>query len=188
MAFQQLYYTSCEHGLGGYGGYQFNAVTPGTPPVILREVEERTVYEPPRWLLGGPGPDEPEAFPVAFSYGMSEATGMAIAAHVVFTGADYSGRPGNYFVHALVTSAPERDFGPLLPAELWGAALWQSDPVDSTQLPELPGPPPRGVIDRPGVQAFLDATKGRGRAARTVDRGGPGDGRRAPRSWSSATT
>ena len=128
MAFQQLYYTSCEHGLGGYGGYQFNAVTPGTPPVILREVEERTVYEPPRWLLGGPGPDEPEAFPVAFSYGMSEATGMAITAHVVFTGADYSGRPGNYFVHALATSAPERDFGPLLPAELWGAALWQSKP------------------------------------------------------------
>ena len=28
---------------------------------------------------------------------------MAIAAHVVFTGTDYSGRPGNYFVHALAT-------------------------------------------------------------------------------------
>jgi hypothetical protein len=157
MAFQQLYYTSCEHGLGGYGGYQFNAVTPGTPPVILREVEERTIYEPPRWLLADSGQDDPEAFPVAFSYGMSEATGMAIAAHVVFTGTDYSGRPGNYFVHALATSAPERDFGPLLPAELWGAALWRSRPVDSTQLPELLGPPSRGVIDRSGVQAFLDA-------------------------------
>ena len=157
MAFQQLYYTSCEHGLGGYGGYQFNAVTPGTPPVVLREVEERTVYEPPRWLLADSGLDDPEAFPVAFSYGMSEATGMAIAAHVMFTGTDYSGRPGNYFVHALATSAPERDFGPLLPAELWGAALWQSRPIESTQLPELLGPPPRGVIDRPGVQAFLDA-------------------------------
>ena len=74
MAFQQLYYTSCEHGLGGYGGYQFNAVTPGVPPAVLREVEERSVYEPPRWLTG-PGPDEPEAYPVAFSYGISEATG-----------------------------------------------------------------------------------------------------------------
>jgi hypothetical protein len=157
MAFAQLYYTSCEHGLGGYGGYQFNAVTPGVPPVVLREVEERTVYEPPRWLLADPCPDEPEAYPVAFSYGMSEATGMAIASHVVFTGTDYSGRPGNYFVHALATSAPERDFGALVPAELWGAALWQSSPVDGTELPELPGPPPRGVIDRPGVQAFLDA-------------------------------
>lgn len=159
MAFQQLYYTSCEHGLGGYGGYQFNAVTPGVSPIVLREVEERTIYEPPRWLLADPGPDEPEAYPVAFSYGMSEAAGAAITAHVVFTGTDYSGRPGNYFVHALVTSAPEKDFGSLLPAELWGAALWQSKPLDGTELPELPGPPPPGVIDRPGVQAFLDARK-----------------------------
>lgn len=156
MAFQQLYYTSCEHGLAGYGGYQFNAVTPGVSPAVLREVEEQTVYEPPRWLTG-PGPDEPEAYPVAFSHGISEATGAVIAAQAVFTGTDYSGRPGNYFVHALVTSTPEDDFGSLLPAELWGADLWQTRPADGTELPELPGPPPRGVIDRPGVQAFLDA-------------------------------
>jgi hypothetical protein len=156
VAFQQLYYTSCEHGLGGYGGYQFNAVTPGVSSAVLRDVEEQTVYEPPRWLTG-PGPDEPEAYPVAFSHGISEATGAAITAQAVFTGTDYSGRPGNYFVHALVTDTPERDFGPLLPAELWGAALWQTRPVDGTELPELPGPPPRGEIDRPGVQAFLDA-------------------------------
>ena len=156
MGFQQLYYTSCEHGLGGYGGYQFNAVTPGVPPAVLREVEERTIYEPPRWLAG-PGPNELGAYPVAFSYGISEATGMAITAHVVFSGTDYSGRPGNYFVHALVTSTPERDFGSLFPAELWGAAWWRTRPVDGTELPELPGPPPCGMIDRPGAQAFLDA-------------------------------
>ncbi len=156
MAFQQLYYTSCEHGLGGYGGYQFNAVTPGVSPAVLREVEEQTVYEPPRWLTG-PGPDEPEAYPIAFSHGISEATGAAVTAQAVFTGTVYSGRPGNYFVHALVTDTPEDDFGSLLPAELWGAALWQTQPVDGTELPELPGPPPGGLIDRPGVQAFLDA-------------------------------
>jgi GTPase-associated protein 1, N-terminal domain type 2/GTPase-associated protein 1, C-terminal domain/GTPase-associated protein 1, middle domain len=154
MAFAQLYYTSCEHGLGGYGGYQFNAVTPGTPPALLREVEERTVYQPPRWLLAEP---DLEAYPVAFSYGISEATGMTLATHVLFTGTDYSGRPGNYFVHALATGTPERDFDPLLPAELWGAQLWRSRPADGTELPELAGPLPRGVIDRPGVQAFLDA-------------------------------
>jgi hypothetical protein len=161
MAFLQLYYTSCEHGLGGYGGYQFNAITPGTPAVLLREVEERTVYEPPRSLLADP--EDPEAYPIAFSYGMSEAAGMAVAAHVVFTGTDYSGRPGNYFVHALATSAPERDFESLLPAELWGAELWRTGPADGTELPEIPGPLPRGVIDRPGTQAFLDA-----RAAESV--------------------
>ena len=27
---------------------QFNAVTPGTSPVVMREVEDRSVYEPPR--------------------------------------------------------------------------------------------------------------------------------------------
>jgi GTPase-associated protein 1 len=154
VAFQQLYYTSCEHGLGGYGGYQFNAVTPGVSPVILREVEEQTVYEPPRWL----GSDDLEEYPVAFSHGISESTGAAVTAQAVFAGTDYSGRPGNYFVHVLVTDTPADDFGPVLPVELWGAAaLWRTRPVEDNDLPELSGPLPRGVIDRPGVQAFLDA-------------------------------
>ena len=157
MAFQQLYYTSCDNGLGGYGGYQFNAITPGVSAAVMREVEDRTVYEPPGWLLAEPCPDEPEAYPVAFSHGTSEATGAAITAQVVFTGTDYSGRPGNYFAHALVTGTPGPDFGPLLPVELWGAELWHTSPVEGTELPELPGPPPPGTIDRPGVQAFLDA-------------------------------
>ena len=160
MAFQQLYYTSCEHGLGGYAGYQFNAITPGVPTAVLREVEERTIYEPPRWRMTDPGTDEPDAYPIAFSYGVSETTGTTITSQAVFSGVDYSGRPGNYFVHALVSSAPEQDFGVLLPVELWGAAIWQRAPIDGTELPELPGPLPRGVIDRPGVQAFLDARGG----------------------------
>lgn len=157
MAFQQLYYTSCEHGLAGYSGYQFNAITPGVSPVVMREVEDRTVYEPPGWLLAAPRPEDPEAYPVAFSYGMSESTDAVIIAQVVFAGADYSGRPGNYFAHALVTHTPEQDFGPLFPVELWGAGLWQRHPADDTELPELPGPLPPGRIDRAGTQAFLDA-------------------------------
>jgi hypothetical protein len=157
MAFQQLYYTSCETGLAGYGGYQFNAVTPGTSPVVMREVEDRSVYEPPRWLLADPCLDEPEAYPIALSYAKSEATGAFIVTQVVFAGTDYSGRPGNYFAHALVTNTPGPDFGPLLPAELWGADLWHSTPIESNELPELRGPLPRGVVDRLGVQAFLDA-------------------------------
>ncbi len=112
MAFQQLYYTSCETGLAGFGGYQFNAVTPGTSPAVMREVEGRSSYEPPRWLLAEPCPDEPEAYPTAFSYAKSETTKAVILTHVQFAGRDYSGRPGNYFAHALVTSSPERDLGP----------------------------------------------------------------------------
>ena len=157
MAFQQLYYTSCETGLAGYGGYQFNAVTPGTSPLVMREVEDRSVYEPPRWLIAEPCLDEPEAYPIALSYAISEATGAVIVTHVMFAGTDYSGRPGNYFAHALVTNTPRPDFGSVLPAELWGAELWRGTPIESNELPELQGPLPRGVVDRPGVQAFLDA-------------------------------
>ncbi|MCW2919068.1 MAG: hypothetical protein JWN52_7136, partial [Actinomycetia bacterium] len=157
MGFQQLYYTSCTNGLAGYGGYQFNAATPGVSPVVMREVENRTVYEPPRGLPAEPRPEELADYPVAFSYTTGGATGAAVTAHVVFVGADYSGRPGNYFAHVLVTDSPEADFGPLLPAELWGAALWRREPVERRELPELSGPPPRGPIDRAGTQAFLDA-------------------------------
>ena len=97
-----------------------------------------------------------------FSHGISQAAGAAITARVVSAGTDYSGRPGNYFAHALVTSTPAQDFGPLLPAELWGAALWRNTPVAGNELPELPGPLTPGVIDRPKVQAFLDARAAEG--------------------------
>lgn len=157
MAFQQLYYTSCETGLAGFGGYQFNAVTPGTSPAVMREVEGSSIYEPPRWLLADPCPDEPEAYPTAFSYAKSETTKAVILTHVQFAGHDYSGRPGNYFAHALVTSSPERDLAPLLPVELWGAALWKRAAIEDNTLPELPGPPARGVVDRDGVERFLEA-------------------------------
>jgi hypothetical protein len=157
MAFQQLHYTSCQDGPAGYSGFQFSATTPGTSPVVLREVEELTVYQPPAWLLASPGLDEPDAYPVAFSHAASAATGAVITAQVVFAGTDYSGRPGNYFAHALVTATPEADFGPVLPAELWRADLWQREPGRVAELPELRGPPRAGPIDPAGVQAFLDA-------------------------------
>jgi hypothetical protein len=51
VAFAQLYYTSCEHGLTGLPGYQFNAVTPGVTVEVMREVERITGYEPPADLV-----------------------------------------------------------------------------------------------------------------------------------------
>ncbi|MDN3353864.1 GTPase-associated protein 1-related protein [Actinomadura sp. DC4] len=159
MTFRQLYYTSCENGLAGYGGYQFNAVTPGVSTPIMREVEDGTVYEPPREFLATP-PEDPGVYPVAFSHAFSEASEATITAQVVFAGDDYSGRPGNYFAHALVTETPEADFGALLPVELWGAPFWRRVPVRATELPALSGPPARGAVDRPDTQAFLDARGG----------------------------
>ena len=153
MAFRQLYYTSCEHGLLGYGGFQFNAATPGVPPPVMREIEDLTTYEPPRWMRADPGPGELDGYPVALSHSRG-SDGSVIVARAVFAGADYTGRPGNYFAHALVTESAE-DFGPVLPAELWEASFWQTAPVAVTELPWLPGPPPAGPLNRVGVQAFL---------------------------------
>jgi hypothetical protein len=152
VGFQQLYYTSCEHGLLGYGGFQFSAVTPGVGLATMREVEDATSYQPPRGMRADPGPGELADYPVAFSHWPGDA-GTSITARVVFTGTDYSGRPGNYFAHALVAGSAA-DFGPVLPAELWAAPLWRTRPSGQRDLPELAGPLPPGYLSRDRVARF----------------------------------
>lgn len=149
MAFQQLYYTSCEHGVGGYVGFQFNALSPGTGPRAMREVEQLTVYELPSW-------DSSTAdAPVNLCHVHDAARGGTITANVVYAGTDSSGRTGNYFAHALVTADPETDFDGLLPAELWESPVWSRTQAASTTLPLMEAPLPRGSLDRPIVAAFL---------------------------------
>ena len=104
-------------------------------------------------MRADPGPGELASYPVALSHSLG-SDGSVIVARVVFAGADYTGRPGNYFAHALVTEWAD-DFGAVLPAELWDAPLWRTAPAAETELPELPGPPPAGPLNRVGVQAFL---------------------------------
>ena len=128
MGFAQLYYTSCEHGLSGYAGYQFNAATPGVDQRVLQEVERFTVYEPP----GG----RVEEHPVNLCYS-PDLGGYPVVSRIVSCGPDPSGRPGNYFAHSLVGAG-----GPLA-AELWDADFWVSAPVADRDLPvlEVPGGP-----------------------------------------------
>ena len=101
MGFSQLYYTSCERGLGGHAGYQFNAATPGVDARVLREVERFTAYEPPRSVPV----EEVSAHPVSLSYA-PDLGGARVVSRVVSSGVDPSGRPGNYFVHSLVWPGP----------------------------------------------------------------------------------
>jgi hypothetical protein len=155
MGLKQLYYTSCERGLSGYPGYQFNAVTPGVEPEVMREVERLTAYEPPRSLGFEPTDAEVAACPVNLCFAPGD--GATVVANVTFVGADFSRRFGNYFVHALATTTPEQDLGPLLPIELWQAPFWRSQVADSLELPELAGPLTPGPIDRRGAAAFAAA-------------------------------
>ncbi|GAB2719625.1 GTPase-associated protein 1-related protein [Kitasatospora kifunensis] len=151
MAFQQLYYTSCEHGLSGYAGYQFNAVTPEVSAETMRQVEALTAYEPPRSLLNSQTPQELARCPVNLVHVPGSP---CLSARVGYVGRDSARRFGNYFVHALSTADFGHDGGGRLGIELWDSPLWRSTPVESTQLPELTSVPP-GPLSRPAVGRFL---------------------------------
>ena len=153
MGFAQLYYTSCETGLSGFAGFQFNAVTPGLTPELLRTVESLTAYKPPRWVSPRPAAAEVASCPVNLVYITEPAP---ILARVVFVGLDFSQRSGNYFAHALV-SQERVAFGEILPIELWESPIWASEPVPRTELPALPELPPsaRGTgLSRVEVDRF----------------------------------
>jgi hypothetical protein len=157
MAFRQLYYTSCERGLSGYPGYQFNAVSDGVPVDVMREVERLTAYEPPASLGFAPSEVEIAACPASLCYAPGAT---AILANVVFLGADFSQRFGNYFAHALVTDDPERDLGGRLPIEAWAAPCWTRTVSASPVLSALPGPVVGGVIDRGWAHSLVGADAG----------------------------
>ncbi|WP_229905503.1 GTPase-associated protein 1-related protein [Lentzea cavernae] len=159
MGFSQLYYTSCERGLAGHPGLQFNAATPGVRPEVMTAVEEMTGYEPPPSLAYGASAAAIATAPVNLCYQPGTTkTPATMLAQVAFVGTDYSRRFGNYFAHTLVTSNPA-DFGEVLPIELWGSALWTREPVDDPDLPVLGGLTPGG-LDRDAVAAFVTAHRG----------------------------
>jgi GTPase-associated protein 1, N-terminal domain type 2/GTPase-associated protein 1, C-terminal domain/GTPase-associated protein 1, middle domain len=155
VGFAQLYYTSCESGLSGFTGFQFNAVTPGLPPQILREVETLASYQPPRRVGSKPTAADIAACPVSLVYSAEPTT---ILARVVFVGTDFSGRSGNYFAHALVSEDGPDPFGEVLPIELWDSPLWAAEPIGVTELPALPSIPPpdaSGPLGRAAIDRFL---------------------------------
>ena len=153
----QFYYTSCERGLGGHAGYQFNAATPGAPAALVREVEPLLSYEPPPSMLRAQSAQELERCPVNLFYVPGP---VMIVANVEYLGRDYTRRPGNFFAHALAAPAGESagesgPLGPLLPIELWRAPGWQRVEAAETGLPPFTGPPARGSLTPAAVAEFL---------------------------------
>lgn len=136
MSFQQSYYTSCEIGLRGGKGFQFNAVTPGMDSALLAQVERLGLYVPPVSLPSRPTPEEVNDFPVALLY-QQLGDGRVVLAQARYTGVDYSGRFGNYFTHALVSDDPVSDIvaQQFLPIELWQSEDWVETQADTIKLP-----------------------------------------------------
>jgi hypothetical protein len=156
VSFRQLYYTSCEHGLGNYAGFQFNAATDGTPAETLQAVEALTTYQAPRSRVRASTAQELDQCPVNLCFTPGEADRDAILANVRYAGRDYSNRTGNYFAHALATADLDKDDPALLPIAAWRAPWWVCRQSPTTSLPGLAGPLEAGPLSRDSVAAFLD--------------------------------
>ncbi|WJV44704.1 GTPase-associated protein 1-related protein [Streptomyces flavofungini] len=158
--FQQLYYTSCEHGLSGSSGFQFNAVSERVSAETRHRVEGLAGYEPPRSLLESDAPELLARCPVNLCH-TRDRRGGATTLCVRYVGRDSARRFGNYFAHALhAEGAGARDGGGPLAIELWESPVWTTSVVDTTELPELPAPLPRGPLSPRAVHAFLRAHPG----------------------------
>ncbi|WP_405652110.1 GTPase-associated protein 1-related protein [Streptomyces sp. RK9] len=158
--FQQLYYTSCEHGLSGSSGFQFNAVSEQVSAETRHRVEGLAGYEPPRSLLESDAPELLARCPVNLCH-TRDRRGGATTLCVRYVGRDSARRFGNYFAHAL-HSADEgaREGGGPLAIELWESPVWTTRLADTTEIPELPAPLPRGPLSPRAAHAFLRAHPG----------------------------
>ncbi|MEU9118225.1 GTPase-associated protein 1-related protein, partial [Streptomyces sp. NPDC048483] len=155
MAFQQLYYTSCERGLSGFSGFQFNAVSAGVSAETMHEVEALTGYEPPRSLLYSDAPEDLARCPVNLCF--LPTGSAATVVRVGYVGRDSARRFGNYFAHALHSTdfAADGDGGPAI--ELWDSPDWTGRVSQDTEIPALAGAPRRGPLTPETVHRFVAA-------------------------------
>ncbi|MFB7514636.1 GTPase-associated protein 1-related protein [Streptomyces sp. NPDC056144] len=134
MNLPQMHYTSAPPGPDG-SGFRFTAVSPGIPSSVLREAEQLVGYEPPRDAPSRPTDAELAQFPPMFSY-TRLSDGSGLLSRTVYTGADYSGRWGNFHAHAVHLTAGDRLPSGLAPIAAWDAPQW------ADRTPEDRTPPP----------------------------------------------
>lgn len=152
MTLAQVHYTSAPPGPDG-SGFRFTAVSAGVPQGLLREAEQLIGYEPPRDFPARPDAEQLKSFPKAFSF--SElADGGRLLSRSVYTGADYSGRWGNFHAHALHLPPGTRLPDGALPITAWESPRWadttppggRPDPVDRFE--------PSGLLRKDALVAF----------------------------------
>ncbi|WP_326595248.1 GTPase-associated protein 1-related protein [Streptomyces sp. NBC_01803] len=152
MSLTQLHYTSAPPGPDG-SGFRFTAVTPGAPQSLLREAEQLIGYEPPRDAAPRPTAAELDSFPEAFSHSLL-SDGSRLLARTVYTGADYSGRWGNFHAHAVHLPAGTALPGGALPITAWGSPRWAASTPDGGVPEPLDSLAAPGRLDRDGLIGF----------------------------------
>ncbi|MGW2710125.1 GTPase-associated protein 1-related protein [Streptomyces sp. NPDC001356] len=152
MNLAQLHYTSAPPGPDG-SGFRFTAVSPGVPATLLREAEQLIGYEPPRDLPDRPDGEQLKSFPRSLSC-TELSDGGRLLCRSVYTGADYSGRWGNFHAHAVHLPAGVRLPDGALPITAWESPRW----ADATPPGGRPEPidrfAPSGLLRRDGLVAF----------------------------------
>ena len=161
MTAYQLHYTSSARGLAGYPGFQFVALSPGTPAAAEHAVSRYLTYQPPPSVPAQLGPAEMARLPLAFGYALEQ--GHPVLTLCRYSGRDYSGRFGNFFGHAIF--AEPDDLKGLRPIEFWAASWWAdtaAEPGLARDLPTLSRLWPGDATDPTEVQLML--AKGRDQA------------------------
>lgn len=103
MKFLQTYRTSCPIGQSGSDGFQFYSFSEGITEDELNEIS----------LLGSyKTPSDSKQLPVAFKY-FRLRSGRVGVLQSVARAEEYTGRPGNYFTHALILEHGEFSFWPI---------------------------------------------------------------------------
>ncbi|MBB5807949.1 hypothetical protein F4560_007717 [Saccharothrix ecbatanensis] len=153
MAVRQLHYTSCEDGLEGIQGFQVSAMTPGAPRPLTELAVRASAYEVGPGLVGRLDDRDLSGFPIAFGY-VASGDGAALF-QSRYAGADFTGRMGNYFAHALLFDDVRRELGDVLPIDLWRSPAWTHTRVAGTALPELTSLAPGDETDPDGTRRFL---------------------------------
>lgn len=151
----QLHYTSAAPGPDG-SGFRFTAVSDDVPANLLREIEQLIGYEPPQDAPSRPSPDELARFPAAFTHS-TLSDGSRLLCHSVYTGADYSGRYGNFHAHAIWLPGGEPVPAGLLPVELWESPSWSSLTPEGGRPEPLAELSPGRRTGRQSLTAFAGA-------------------------------
>lgn len=152
MSLSQLHYTSAPPGPEG-SGFRFTAVSPDIPHSVLREAETVIGYEPPRSAPPRPTDVELRSFPRAFTFTIL-SDGSRLLSRTVYTGADYSGRWGNFHAHGIHLPAGRSLPGGALPITAWDSAGWAGSTPSNGAPAAMDALPPAGGLDRTGLIEF----------------------------------
>ena len=140
----QLLYTSWKNGNSNFRGYMVYAKSTDITASEEEEIISVMRYNAPTYLPITPTPEEIKTlFPENYAF-FKLGSGRFCYARAGYLGKDYSGRYGNYLIHAYVTEDDES----VNPLRIIGAPEFRTELSESElNAPAAPPPIPDGEVD-----------------------------------------